>query len=145
MVQKTANVEVKTGLKSNIMVQDLDIRCFRGHCFSNNTALKVQTQETTNKNPGRKKPKAKKTKLAYVEIVELSEQNKKDKKKKTKERRRNTTGEQKKLILATGNNIIDASRKKNQYDISKITYFNQDKKSHYTSTYITSLKNKYWF
>ena len=31
------------------MVRDLDIRCPRGHCPSNNTALKVQTQGTSAK------------------------------------------------------------------------------------------------
>ena len=44
IMQRAINAEAKTGVKSTIMVWDLDIHCPQGHCPSNNTALKVQTQ-----------------------------------------------------------------------------------------------------
>ena len=44
IVQRTVNTEVKARLKSNAIVQDLDVYCPKGHCLSHNTSLKVQTQ-----------------------------------------------------------------------------------------------------
>ena len=43
MVQRTVNVEAKTGLRSSAMVQDSDIYCLKDHRPSNSTASKVQT------------------------------------------------------------------------------------------------------
>ena len=43
MVQKAVSAEAKAGLRSSIMVRDLDIRCLKGHRPSNSTAAKVQT------------------------------------------------------------------------------------------------------
>lgn len=74
------------GLRSNIMVQDLDIYCSRGYCSSNNTTAKIQTQKTTIKNPRPKEAKAKDPKpiLFYNNMVEPLEQEKKDQKDKKK-------------------------------------------------------------
>ena len=41
MVQKAVNVEAKAGLKSSIMVQDLDACCLKDHRPSYNTFSKV--------------------------------------------------------------------------------------------------------
>ena len=82
MVQKTVNIKAKTGLKFSIIVRNLNIYCFRGHCFLNNTIIKVQTQETIIKNLCFKERKAKNIKPAYVKTVEFGEQGKKDKKKR---------------------------------------------------------------
>ena len=41
IVQKVVNVKAKTGLRSSIIVRDLDIRCLRGHRPSHNTSSKV--------------------------------------------------------------------------------------------------------
>ena len=62
MVQRVINVEAKVGLKSSIMVQELDIRCFRGHRPSHNTSSKMQTQRTTVKKPRTKEFRRKKAK-----------------------------------------------------------------------------------
>ena len=43
MMQRAVNVEAKAGLKSNIIVQDLDICCSRGYHLSNIIAAKVLT------------------------------------------------------------------------------------------------------
>lgn len=45
-MQRTVNTEAKMGLKSNIIVRDLDIYYFRGHCSSNITIGKVWTHKT---------------------------------------------------------------------------------------------------
>ena len=64
MVQRAVNVEAKTGLKSSIMIRDLDICCSRGHCLSNNTVLKVQTQGIIGKKSKLEEFRPKKSKLA---------------------------------------------------------------------------------
>ena len=38
IVQKAVNVQSKAGLKSSIIVRDLDICCLSGHWSSNSTA-----------------------------------------------------------------------------------------------------------
>ena len=54
MVQKTINTKAKACLKSSIMVWDAESYCSRGHCPSQNTSTKVQTQDSTAK---KSKPK----------------------------------------------------------------------------------------
>lgn len=65
----------------------------------------------------------------------------KDKKKRIREHRQNHTRKGKKTP-ATGDNTIDASKKdlKIRRDTNKDTYYNCNKKSHYTRTYIKSEK-----
>ena len=43
IMQRIINMEAKAGLRSNIMVQNLDARCPRSYRPSYNTFLKVQT------------------------------------------------------------------------------------------------------
>ena len=49
MMQKAINIKAKIGLKSNIIVWDLDVYCPRGYHLSHNTSLKIQTQSSNNK------------------------------------------------------------------------------------------------
>ena len=98
MVQKTVNTKVKTGLKSIIIVQDLDICCFSGYCPSNNITSKTQIQKTTTKDFSRpEKPKTKDLKSAslYNDIVELAKKEKTSK--KSLNGSGNTLGNQKNL------------------------------------------------
>ena len=44
-MQKTINIKAKVGLRPSIMVQDLDIFCFKDYYPFNNTASKIQTQK----------------------------------------------------------------------------------------------------
>ena len=62
MVQRVVNAEAKTGPRSSIIVQDLDIHCPKDHCPSLSTASKVQTQGTTAKDSHQEKPKVKEVK-----------------------------------------------------------------------------------
>ena len=43
-MQKIINIKVKVGLKSSIIVFDLNTHYFKSHCLSYNTFLKMQTQ-----------------------------------------------------------------------------------------------------
>ena len=49
MVQRVVNAEVKAGLRSSLIIRELDARYLRGHRPSHNNFLKVQTQGTTAK------------------------------------------------------------------------------------------------
>ena len=84
MVQRAVNAESKAGLRSSIIVRDLDIRCLRGHRSSNSTASKVQTQGTTTKDSHLEEPKVKKIKPTpfRAEASKPSEQARKKGKKK---------------------------------------------------------------
>ena len=59
MMQKIVNAKIKTDLKLNIIMQDLDIHYSRGYCLYNNTAAKMQIQGITVQDSCPKKPKAK--------------------------------------------------------------------------------------
>ena len=112
IVQRAVNAKAKTGLRSSTMVWDLDIRCPKDHCPCNSTASKVQTQETTAKDFFRpKEPKSKDTKAVRADAVELLEQNKKDKKDWRNKKRKFRERKEPKKTLATGNNVINASKK----------------------------------
>ena len=67
MMQRVVNTKAKAGLKSTILVWDLDIYYFWSHCPSNNTTLKMQTQRITAKDSSCfEKPKTKDPKLALL-------------------------------------------------------------------------------
>ena len=73
MVQRAINAEAKTGLKSMIMVQDLDIRCLQGHYPSNSIALKMQTKEIIVKDSHLEELEVKEIKLTLFSSTEASE------------------------------------------------------------------------
>ena len=64
IVQQIVKAEVKADLKSNIMVQNLDIYYLKNYCPSNITFAKVKTKKTTITNFYPKKTKAKDSKPA---------------------------------------------------------------------------------
>ena len=121
------------------MVRDLDIRCPRGYCPSNNTVSKVQTQETTAKDSYYlEEPKTKDLKSVPLHDNPAEPAKKEDKQKRFKRQRERTR--KLKKTPATGNNTVDTAKKKKKRDTSKVTYFNYDKKGHYASN-CTELKN----
>ena len=143
MVQRAVNAEAKAGLRSSTMVRNLDARCPESHCLSHNTSSKVQTQgskdlfrskETKSKDP--------KSALSRDNTAESPKKdNRKDKKKRFRGQRREHIGERKKQTSATNINTTNIlKKKKKRRDISKITYFNYDKKGHFVSNY-TKPKN----
>ena len=97
MVQKTINAEAKAGLRSSIMVRELDARCPRGYRQSHNTLSKVQTQGSSHKNsPRSKKFKPMDPKPAPLRdnaAEPTKKENRKKKKKKLRNQRREYTDE----------------------------------------------------
>ena len=75
MVQRAVKAEAKTGLRSSIMVWESDTHCPKGHRPSHNTSSKVQTQETTAKEPCTKESKPKKVKSTDGKVSTLSHSN----------------------------------------------------------------------
>ena len=132
MIQRAVNAEAKAGLRSTIMVRDSDIHCSQGHRPSNNAASKVQTQGITAKDSSRfKELKTKDPKSVPLRKNLAEPAKKKDKQKRFKCRQERT--KESKETPATGNNTVDAIKKKKRCDTNKVTYFNCNKKSHYTS------------
>ena len=68
IIQRAVNAEAKAGLKSSIMIQDLDPRYPRGHRPSHNISSKVQTQGTTAKKPRTEKSRPKEAKSVNGKI-----------------------------------------------------------------------------
>ena len=119
------------------MVRDLDIRCSRSHCPSNNIASKVQTQRITTKNSSHpKKSKTKDLKSVPLHDNPAEPAKKKDKQMRFKHRQERT--KKLKETPATGDNTVDAAKKKKKRDTSKVMYFNCDEKGHYASNCIES-------
>ena len=60
MVQKAINIDIKAGLKSNIMVWNADFRYFKTHYLSYNLSAKMKIQDSTAKKSNPEKFKSKK-------------------------------------------------------------------------------------
>ena len=75
-MQKTVNVEAKTSLKSTIMIWNVDSYYFRGHCPSQNTFAKIQTQVLTIKKFKPEKSRSKNSKPIDEKTSALSHTNK---------------------------------------------------------------------
>ena len=90
IMQRAVNAEVKAGLKSSTIIQDLDIRYPRSHRSSNSTTSKVQTKEITTKDSHPEEPKVKKTRSTsfQTEACEPFKQARQEKKNKRHQKRR---------------------------------------------------------
>ena len=132
MVQRAVNVEAKAGLRSTIMIQDLDIRCLWDHHPSNNTASKVQTQGTAAKDSSLLEELKTKDPKSISLHDKLAEPAKKENKQKKFKRQWERTREPKETP-AIDNNTVDAAKKKKKRDTSKVTCFNCNKKGYYAS------------
>ena len=141
-MQKAVNAEAKAGLKSIIIVQDLDICCPQGHRPSSSTVLKVQTKKTIAKNFSYpKKPKTKEIKFIYANAAKFSKSAKKEDKQKRLKRWRKRIKKPKKTP-ATSNNAINVFKVnlKKKYNTSKVMCLNYNKKGHYASNCTKSPK-----
>ena len=142
MVQRAINAKSKAGLRSSAMVRDLDICCPWSHRSSNITASKVQTQGKSVKEPCLEESRPKEAKLPKkmatasprANVAESLEQGKKDRKNKKRRFR-----ERKEQTPATGTNITNAGLKKKY---PNITYYNYDKKGHYSKSCSEPPKNE---
>ena len=131
MVQKAVNAKAKADLKSSIMVRNADSRCLRGHCLSQNTSTKVQTQGSIAKKSKPEEFRLKDSKSANEKTPapphinkpgKGSRQNKKKEYLKKKRDRKNSTP-------ATEDNAIEGEKKQNNrgngkcYNCQKKGYF----------------------
>ena len=92
----------------------------------------MQTQETTAKDSSHpEEPKTKDLKSIFPRDNPAEPAKKEDKQKRFKRRQKRTR--EPKETPATGDNTVDAAKKKKKRDTSKITCFNCDKKDHYAS------------
>ena len=133
MVQKIVNAKSKAGLKYIIMIRDLDICYSQDYCPSNNIALKVQIQRIIAKDSSYpKKPKTKDPKSAFLRDNIVEPAKKKNNQMKFKYRQKCT--KKPKKNPATGNKIIDATKKKKKRAINKVTCFNCNQKDYYITT-----------
>ena len=111
IVQKAVNAEAKAGLRSTILVRDSNIYCSQSHCPFNNIVSKIQTKETIAKDFSRsEKPKIKDPKLVFL-CDNIANPAKKEYKQKRLKCQQKYIRKSKK-ILAIGDNIIDATKKK---------------------------------
>ena len=129
-------MEAKGGLRSSIMVRQLDVCCPRGYCPSSNTSSKVQTQGSSHKDSTHSeepKPKDPKSALSRDNTAEPAiKKDRKEKKKRLQNQRRKHTGEQTPTIRVN----TKALKKK-----VKARYFNCNKKSHYANECTKPPKN----
>ena len=143
MVQKAINAEAKVGLRSSTIVWDLDAHCPRDYHPSHNTSSKVQIQGSKDlSRPKETKSKDPKSALSRDNVVESPKKDdRKDKKKRFWGQRQEYTEERKEQTPATNVNTINVSKKeKKRRDVSKITYFNCNKKG-YLANDCTKPKN----
>ena len=112
-LQKTFNIEAKISLKSSIIVWDTDFCCFKSHCPSQNTSIRIQIQDSTAKKFKPKEFRSKDFKTANRKTPALFRTNElekifyQDKKKeylKKKQDRKNSTP-------AIGDNAIESEKK----------------------------------
>ena len=136
MLERAVNAEAKAGLRSSIMVRDLNYRCSRGYRLSYNTFSKVQPKGYSYKNSLRsKEPKSKDLKPAPSRDNE-AELAKKKARKEMKKKLRNQKWEHIEQISATDVNTKGSKIK------FKARWFNCNKKSYYANKCTKSQKNK---
>ena len=150
MVQKAINTEANVDLKSNIMAQNSHIHYPRGHCPSNSTVSKVQTQGTTGKESKSEEAKPKELKLAEgknptplrSKSTEPGKSSRIDKRReyfKKKWNRKNNIP-----VTKDNANTIEVGEKKKRDDRGDGSCYNCQKKGHFLKNYSEPPKNKCW-
>ena len=123
------------------MVRDADSRCPRGHCLSQNTSTKVQTQGSTAKKSKPEESRPKDSKVADGKTPVLPRTYKpgktscQDKKKEYLKKKRDW----KNSTPATGDNAIEDEKKRNDQGDKKC--YNCQKKSYFARNCPKLLKN----
>ena len=113
-MQRTINAKAKVGLKSSIMIWNIDFCCHRNHQPSYNTFDKVQTQDLTAKKFKPTKTKPRKLNLAnkISSILPCIHKSAKFTYQKKKKKYWKKKQDQKNSILTTENNAIESGKKK---------------------------------
>ena len=142
MVQKAVNAEAKAGLRSSTMVRESDARCPRGHRPSHNTSSKVQTQGSSHKDsPRTKKSRPKEAKSTDGKAPAPPRSNE-PAKPNCEKKKREWLKKKKDSTSATGDNAIEAQKKKQiSGNTSQVTCYNCQKKGHFANKCPERLKN----
>ena len=131
LVAKAVRVEVKAGLRPSFYVQEIDLQVLRGSRLAHTIAHKVQTQGTS-RGDDSKAFKA----LVATQESEPFDKARKDKKKRHHKDKRNSR-EPKDYTSTSGINKAKINgggkKRRNKKDVSEITYFNCNKKGHYSN------------
>lgn len=139
MIKKTVEVEAKAGLQSVSYIREIDHRTQYSNYLAHVTVAKVQTQNTIIKDPRieEPKPKAKDLKLANNSFGNAETSKKVWKKSKKSFQKEKCKQKNFSFVThTTGGNTIsnDTGPKNLKKDLSEITYYNCNKKGHYTWT-----------
>lgn len=127
-MQRAVNAEVKADLRSSIMIQKANSRCFRSHCLFYNTFAKMQTEGLTAKESKPKESKSKELKLINGRSFALPHTNKSAKFTHQKKNYWTKKQNQKNSTSATKNNAIKNGEKKK----GNKKCYNHLKKGHFT-------------
>ena len=145
--------KAKVGLRPSSYMRETDLSYLRGNRPTHTIAHKVKTQGA-GKNHCRDDSKTSKGSAstpasASTQDSKLSDRAKakKDKKKKYYQGKRDSREPKDSTTPASGINAAEfggKERRRNKKDVSKITYFNCNKKGHYSNKCPELPKNKYW-
>ena len=132
LVAKVVRAKAKAGLRPSSYVQETDLWCLRGNRPAHTTAHKVQTQGAVNHGDDSKASKgpASTPTSAFTQDYESPDKARRDKKKKQYKDKRNSKKLRDSSIPATGVNKAEVGGRKKK-DISKITYYNYNKKGYF--------------
>ena len=133
LVAKAVRAEAKLGLCPSSYVQETDLSCLQGNQPAHTTAHKVQPQGAVKDNCGDDSKASK----GFASIPASAsthdfEFSKKDKKKKHYQGKRDFREPRDSSTLATGINKAEVNGKRKK-DLSEITYYNCNKKGHFTT------------
>ena len=135
LVAKAVRVEAKAGLRPSSYVRQTDQQVSRGNWSAHTTAHKVQTHGAIKDYYGNKS-RAKASISTSTQDSKPFDKARKDKKQKQHKAKQDSTP-------ATGVNMAEVGNyKTRKKDISKITYYNCNKKGHYLNKYVELWKSK---
>ena len=131
LVAKVVRAKVKTGLRPSFYVWETDFQVFQGSQPTHSTVNKVQTEGVVS--CGDDSKASKDPASNSVQDSEPSNKAKKDKKKKHHWDKKDSRKPKDSTIPASEINAAEVKdkKKRNKKDVSKITYFNCNKKKHY--------------
>ena len=135
LITKAVRAEAKADLQPSFYVWETDLQVFRGSWPAYTTAHKVQTQGAVNLGDDSKATKT----STSTQKSKPSNKARKDKKKMHYRDKRDSS------TSASGVNKVEVSkdrqRKRNKKDLNRVTYFNCNKKGHFSNRYLETPKN----
>ena len=126
IVQGAINAKAKVGLRSSTMVRESNAYCHRGHHLSHNNFSKVQTRETTVKEPHTEELRPKVAKSTNNKATVLPRSNEAAKPNREK-KKQEWLKKNKDSTPVTGDNAIEGKKKRTSGNTSQVNCFNCQK------------------